>query len=495
LISWESGPKPTAATRAARVLAVVVIAVVALVLLCVVGVIAGGGGSRTEPPPSIQDSPSRESVPNRPVTVSWRIAPQQLRPDLPGATFIGAVDGDFSGPRVSAVDPKITDVWVALTGDQDEAKIVAHGVDPASGHVLWNRPMEGALCASEADPSGLVCAELLDRDPATGLGRRWRLHLLDPRSGESRRSREVTGWISALHRSGDTLIILEQREPAPHAVLRGFDLATLQPRWELDLRQRPGHAAMFSEDRIIARKDPSRDGVVLDRPRFRDVGYGPAAEQTGGDGLVALWAGQRTAFVQPRSGTLIMMPQCSRLVDDGRRLWCNEPDGAASYSYAGKLLRRIDGPRLAFPRDDGVGVDRNRPVFTDDDGAPVAVDLDTGKVGRPYSVPGAGSVWGMTTMPTIHSVGGHTLLVGKGGAMLVDPAADKINWLIPDITLSDPPILIKGELLLGNYIFDIVDLRTGKRVATAKTEGLYTVAIGDRIAGVGPELLCLQQIG
>ena len=79
--------------------------------------------------------------------------------------------------------------------------------------------------------------------------------------------------------------------------------------------------------------------------------------------------------------------------------------------------------------------------------------------------------------------------------MLVDPAEDKINWLIPDITLSDPPILIKGELLLGNYIFDIVDLRTGKRVATAKTEGLYTVAIGDRIAGVGPELLCLQQIG
>lgn len=252
---------------------------------------------------------------------------------------------------------------------------------------------------------------------------------------------------------------------------------------------------MFSENRIITRKDPVRKGLVMDRPRFRDVGYGPTAEETGDGGLVALWAGQRTAFVRPRSGQLIMMPHCSRLVDDGRWLWCNLPLGAAAYSYTGKELHRVDGPRLAFPSDDGVGVDRNRPIFIDNDGAPVAVDLDTGKTGEPFSVPGAGSVWGLKTMPRAETVGDHILLVGKAGTMLVDPNQDKVIWRNPYITNTDTPILIKDELLLGTFNLDIVDLGTGERRATVRTEGLYTVAIGDRIAGVGPDLLCLQQFG
>lgn len=373
--------------------------------------------------------------------------------------------------------------------------MAAHGLDPVTGRQLWSRPLEGGLCATEADRRGVACAEMVDRDPATGLGRTWRLHLLDPRTGEPRVSREATGWFSALHRSGDTLVVLEQREPAPHAVLHGFDLATLKPLWELDLSKQPGHGQLFSENRIIARKDPDRDGVVMDRPRLRDVGYGPSAEQTGGNGLVALWAGQRTAFVQPRTGKLIMMPRCSRLVDDGSRLWCNEPDGAQAYAYDGKELSRVTGPRLAFPGDDGVGVDRNRPIFINEVGAPVAVDPDTGKVGKPYSVPGSGSAFGETTMPGAETVGEHTLLVGDGGAMLVDPKRDKITWINPYITHTDTPILIKDELLLGAYRADLVDLATGERRATAKLEGLYTVAVGDRIAGVGPELLCLQQIG
>ena len=87
------------------------------------------------------------------------------------------------------------------------------------------------------------------------------------------------------------------------------------------------------------------------------------------------------------------------------------------------------------------------------------------------------------------------MLVGKAGAMLVDPSKDKIIWRNPYITNTDTPILIKDELMLGTFKVDIVDLGTGERVATARTEGLYTVALGDRIAGVGPDLLCLQQLG
>ncbi len=498
--SWQPRPQPAAKPRSSKLLTVVVIGLVVFVLMIsFVIVLARSLVSLIDSPRPYRDRPpissSAPPVPERPVTIPWQLEPDQLRPELSGAEFIGPIDGDFSGPYVSAVDPKIADVWVALTGEHGEGKMAVHGVDATTGKVLWDRPMEGGLCAGEADPRGLVCAETLDRDPSTGLGRKWRLHLLDPQTGETRRSRDVTGRFYALHRSGDTLIILEQREPAPHAVLHGFDIATLQPRWKLDLQKQPGHDDMFSENRIIARKDPDREGLVMDRPRFRDVGYGPKVEQTGSDGLVALWAGQRTAFVQPRSGKLIMMPHCSRLVDDGRRLWCNEPNGAASYSYPGKLLRRVDGPRLAFPGDDGVGVDRNRPVFIDEDGAPVSVDLDTGKVGKTYSVPGAGSAFGLKTMPGTETVGEHTLLVGAGGAMLVDPKQDRINWINRDITNTDTPILIKDELVLGNYEVDIVDLRTGKRLATAKPEGLYTVAIRDRIAGVGPDLLCVQRIG
>jgi hypothetical protein len=115
------------------------------------------------------------------VTVDWRITPKKLRPELPEPEFIGPVDGDHSGPYLSAVDPKIADVWVAMTGTDDEEKMIIHGIDPQSGRVRWDRPMESGLCASEAHPAGLVCAELLVRDRTTKLGRRWRLQLLDPR--------------------------------------------------------------------------------------------------------------------------------------------------------------------------------------------------------------------------------------------------------------------------------------------------------------------------
>ena len=97
-----------------------------------------------------------------------------------------------------------------------------------------------------------------------------------------------------------------------------------------------------------------------------------AALQSLAIGPLALWAGGRTAFVDAASGRLVMMPHCSRLVDDGKRLWCNEVDGATAYSYAGRRLVRVHGPRLAFPDDDGTGQDRNRPVFLDDDGAAVS---------------------------------------------------------------------------------------------------------------------------
>lgn len=436
-----------------------------------------GGGRATDPTRS--SKPSAPPVPERQASLIWKKDATTLRTDLREPELISTLDGDYSGPYLAEID----DRWLIATGDEHGDRTVVHALDPDTGAVVWQRRLEGALCMPEPPPSGIVCASILERDPATRAGKRWRLHLIDPADGHDRLTVDRDGWFTALHRSGSTIVAVEQRQPAPHAVLRGFGADDLRPRWSRDLLKVPGHDELFSADRIINRYDPAGNGMILDRPRFRDVG----------NGLLALWSGTRAAVIRPGDGSLIMMPHCSRLVDDGHRLWCNEVDGATSYSYAGKRLHRVTGPRLAFPDDDGIGTDRNRPVFIDAGGAPVAVDLRTGTVGKRYSVPGAGSAFGMQTMPSAETVDGHTFLVGEGGAMLVDPHRDKIIWRNRYVRLTDPPLIIGDSVLMGTGDLDVLDLRSGRRTAHVETEGTYVIKIGDRIAGVGLDGIVRQR--
>ncbi|SDT04595.1 outer membrane protein assembly factor BamB family protein [Microlunatus soli] len=465
---------------------IVVLVIVALVLQLVSRLSGDETDSGSRPAPTRSSAPS---VPERQAELRWKIKPAALRPKLAEAEFVAAIDGDFDGPYVTEQHG----LWLTLTGTEDAEQTVLHAIDPATGKVRWQRPIDGALCTAEADPAGIICAEIVDRDATSGSGKRWRLQRLDPESGTIRRSVELNGWFSALHRSGNTVVALEQREPGPHAVLRGFDPKTLKQRWSRDLKDEPGQDEMFSENKVVHRKLPDQDRV-LDRPRFRDVGPKTGHGSTARTELVALWAGGRTAFVRPDTGKLVMMPHCSRLVDDGKRLWCNEVAGAASYSYRGKLLHRIKGPRLAFPGDDGIGVDRNRPVFIDDGGAPVSVDLGSGKVGGAYAAPGAGSVWGMKTTPSVESVGRYTFLIGEAGTMLVDPERDKIIWTNTEITQSDQPLLQGTEVMFGYSTFSVVDVRNGKQRAEVDIDGLYIRMIGDRLAGVGPDEISLQRL-
>lgn len=444
-----------------------------LVVLAVVQVVVGGGDPR-----------DRARVPQtpRPGTAAntWVLDPAQLRPDLPGAKFLGSVDGSFQQSYVA----EVRGAWLTTTGDASAGGTALHAVDPATGAVRWQRELDGVLCATEAPKTGLLCASVVRRDPATGLGTRWRLHVLDPATGADRTARDVDGWFSAVHWSGPAFVALEQRQPAPHAVVRGFSTSDLHELWSVDLVRRPGQADLFTENRVVLRPEPERPGLALDRPRLRDVG----------DGLMAVWAGLRTAFVDPADGRLVMMPHCSRLVDDGRRLWCNEVDGVTGYSYAGRQLVRVHGPRLAFPDDDGVGLDRNRPVFLDDDGAAVAVDEETGTVGKPWTPPGRGSAFGTTTMPSTETAGGRTYLVGGAGAMLLDDREDRVRWRNPDITVADVPIPRGSEVLIGASRLTRVDLATGTARGEVRTDGLYTVAVGDRVAGVGPEIISLVDL-
>lgn len=452
--------------------------VVCLVLLIAVAVAVT---DREADPRSSAPRSTTSAPPEIPQETVWSLTPGDLRTDLPGAQFVSSIDGDFESGYVTGV----AGLWLTLTGNEADASTVLHAIDPATGTQRWQRALDGVLCTTEAPASGVLCASVLDRDPATGLGTRWRLHQLDPATGEDLRTRDVDAWVSAVHWTGTSFVLLEQRQPSPHAVLRAFAGDDLRPLWDTDLRSEPRHDELFSENRIVRREEPERPGLALDRPRLRDVG----------DGLVAVWAGQSTAFLDASDGRLVMFPHCSRLVDDRKRLWCNETDGASAYSYAGAKLFRIKGPRLAFPNDDGVGIDRTRPVFIDDRGAGVSVNTSKGTVGRAYTPPGSGSAFGEVTMPSASTVGDHTFLVGKAGTMLLDPDADDVAWTNPDITLTDLPILLGDRVLLGTSRLDAVELTTGRATGRVRIDATYVVQVGKRLAATGPDRLALVRVG
>jgi hypothetical protein len=471
--TWPTPVRRTTSRRG-RPLTRLGVSVGALFLLMIFVQVAGGAkddGGRAAPAPR---------APAATVPDVWRLDPARLSPQVSGARFLGSLDGSFESSYVAEVGG----VWLATTGDANAGSTALHAVDPATGAVRWRRDLDGVLCATEAPKAGLLCASVLQRDPARGLGTRWRLHLIDLTTGQDRATRDVDGWFTAVHWSGRTFVALEQREPSPHAVVRGFATSDLHELWSVDLAREPGQEEMFTEDRIVNRPEPDRPGLALDRPRLRDVG----------DGLLAVWAGQRTAFVDPADGRLVMMPHCSRLVDDGSRLWCNEVDGATAYSYAGRPLVRARGPRLAFPDDDGIGVDRDRAVFLDDDGAAVSVDPKTGKVGLPWTPPGRDSAFGLTTMPSTATAGNRTFLVGGAGTMLLDDRQDRVVWRNPDVKGSDVPVLRGDKALIGEGRLTLVDVATGRAESEVRTDGLYTVAVGDRVAGVGPDGISLVQI-
>ena len=459
---------------------VAVIAAVPIVIisLLLVVAIAGLGRSRTGGPRP-RSAPT-STVPTRQAEAIWTLEASTLRPDLPKASFVASISGAFD----SAYLATSRSLWLILSGTPEAGDIVLHAVDPATGKQRWQRELDGALCAVEVSSSGVFCASVLGRDPDTGLGTRWRLHRIDPGTGADRVTREVDGWFTAVHQAGGQLVAVEQRIPGPRAVLSGFDGEDLAPRWTRDLAAEPGHAEMFTANRIIQRPEPRRPGLILDRPRFRDVG----------SGLVALWAGQRTAFVDLRSGRLVMMPHCSRLVDDGKRLWCNEVDGATAYSYDGRRLVRVRGPRLAFPYQDLTGAARSRPVFIDGDGAGVAVDPATGTVGAVYTPPGRGSAFGLVTMPAAYTAGDRTFLIGNAGTLLLRPGTDAVSWRNPELRTSELPVLLGDRALIGNSTLDLVDLSTGRSTAKIRTGAIDTLAVGDRVIGVRSEKVELLRL-
>ena len=411
-----------------------------------------------------------------PLAAAWSVQPSQLRPDLEGdAEIITTVDGSMDGDQV--VDAGST--WAVLTGDAQDRRVAVHGIAAATGHPLWHKDLPNGICAGELIGSRLVCAASTETDPATRLGTRWRISLLDPATGRETRGTDFTGWLTLIHVDGDRVMLVEQRQPAPHAVVTGLD-ADLRQRWRIDLRDRPQHAGLFSHNRIYNRSLPIPPGPALDRPRIRKVA----------NRLTALWAGQSTAFIDLRTGTLAGMPRCSRLVDDGKRLWCNAGPVAVAYSYGLKKLHQTTSDtRLAFPSRDPRGGDVTDPVFLETNGRAVRVNPATGRTIGPLAQTRNGSAFGVVTSPRVYFVDGLSLLEDSSRLFAVNARTGTLQWQREGRTSFTEVWSWKGGLLMtGVSALQLVDPRTGNaRVSYRQRRGLYTIVVADTLVGIGPD--------
>ncbi len=335
------------------------------------------------------------------------------------------------------------------------------------------------MCAKRRSGRTRCCASAIEHDPGHRVwARRWHLALLDPATGAERHSADWTGWLTLLHVDGARVLLVEQRQPAPHAVLTVLD-DTLQQRAQFDLRDQSQHDGMFSNNRIHLRTLPIPAGPALDRPRIRSVA----------DGLTALWVGQAAAFVDLDRATLVGVPRCSRLVDDGKRLWCNQGNLAAALSYALKPLYETDlGTRLAFPDRDPRAGDVTDPVFLRSDGAAVRVDLTTGRTAGPLVNTRNGSAFGMVTSPQVAYSDGLTLVWDSSTLFAVRARTGELLWQSANPGSIDDVYAWDGRLLLTGYQLRVLDPATGTVVRTYRqSSGLYTHVVGEVLVGGGPD--------
>lgn len=448
--------------------------VVLFAVLSLVGIVMRAvTPDRPRPVPTTQRTTPAPTLP-----VKWTVTATQLRPDLTKPELLSSTDGLFDDSR--AIDAGTA--WLVLTGDANDTGVWVHGLDPSTGRELWKRDLPDGLCAAGLVGKAVLCASAIEHDDATGLGTSWHLARLDPATGRELSGTDWTGWLTLVHADRDRVLLVEQRQPAPHAVLTVLN-ADLEQRAQFDLRAEPQHAGLFSDNRIVNRKLPIPDGPALDRPRIRKVA----------DGLTALWVGQSTAFVDLAKGTLIGVPRCSRLVDDGTRLWCNQGAVAAALGYSLKPLFETDlNTRLAFPNRDPRAGDVTDPVFLQQTGLAVRVNPSTGRTIGPLVNTRNGSAFGTTTSPQTAYLRGVTLVWDSSTLFAVKARTGELLWQLKDPGTVGDPWNWKGRILLAHRNLRILDPASGRVVSAYRQgRGLYTEVLGDALIAVGPDELAL----
>ena len=456
--------------RVARAIGVgVIIASVLVVAVFGWGVITAPWSTGLSLPglPRIPEAPER---PERPVPEAgdleahWYLQAHDLRPELEAVEFEIHHDGLMDSSTV--IDAG--EVWGVITFDWHGGGHVVHGIDSSTGEEVWSRPMEGAYCASQLMEGDLVCAEALEREG--DLGTKWRLTRLAPQTGEVVKESTIDAWIATMTVHHDVLIILEQRQPAPHAVVRGFD-TTLQQAWSHDLSSLEAHEYLFSESRSILRDEQIPDGPALMNPRVRMM----SNETT------ALWIYGATAFIDAQAGKLRAMLPCSRPVDDGERIWCSYGGmTAVAHSYDFKPLYKAEqGLDLAFPARDPKYGDVMKPLFLREDGVAMKVDLATGKTVGKLVDTTMGEAFGLAIDPQVAYAGGHMIVHDMETAVLVDAETYTPTARLPEGMRIDQVFFEGGKLINADYTIQYIDPATGQVSEAGRNIYGFTLARAD----------------
>lgn len=431
-------------------------------------------------PDPVTEPYRRPPGPVEDVPMTWQLNLGTLRPELTDGRFETSISGLMDSE--AAVDAG--DTWLVVTRETEGGRTQLHGLDADTGEERWTRPMEGVICADDLLDEHLLCAEPTQRE--RDLGTSWLLHLIDPDTGRSASSVPFDGWINALVVDHEHVVILEQRLPAPHALITGLD-GDLTQAWQFDLSQHEGHSGLFSENRVIIRPEEYPEGPALDRPRVRRVA----------DGLTALWVGARTAFLDVPGGRLVGMPHCSRLVDDGSKLWCNAGQRAVAYDYQlNPITRTEDGIRLAFPNRDPRSGDITIPAFLSGDGTLMSVDLTTGATQGPLVRTTMGNAFGTAIPPATATIDGVLLVADNSRTAAVAPDTGEVVWVIEYGLRLHDPFLVRGNLLASDYSSHEVDLATGEILNGWRiTHGFGVIPVGEHLASYSLDELARLDLG
>lgn len=405
---------------------------------------------------------------------TWQVLSKDLRPDLPESRMLDP-DNSFDDDRQFIRTQRGWGVMVGVQfgrvdGKRPDGQVSLHMLQAATGEELWRRDLRSGLCAVDLLGDQVVCAAATRLDPATGLGTRWQLMTLRPDDGTVVAQSEVDGWFTQLAIHQGRLVVLEQRQPAPHAVVRAFG-ADLAPLWTVDLQAEPEQARLFSDNRAIVRTDLMvPDGLALDRIRLRELG----------DDLLAVH-GLAAAFIDLKAGRLVSLKHCTRPIDDGVRIWCNDLGRAQAHDHRLKPLHHTErGVRLAFqsrdPRDAGPMV----PLFLNDDDQVVRVDLATGRTLGTILDTGGTETFAGHLPPSAQTSGTVTLVVDGSGIVAIDTRTQKPLWATTAIRHLDGVHRRAGDLVIdeGSYLTR-VDPKDGRGLSRRRHvgAGIYDEAI------------------
>lgn len=450
---------------------------------------------RPYPPSPLPSSAMAPAPPAQEIAeYRWSVQVKVLRPDLDAPQLVLSPDGSADDVAI----PQAKGVWMVMTGQTGiaatprvpDAKVRVHGLDAATGRELWQREMPFGLCATQLLDDKLACASSLARDDRTGLPTRWRLHLLDPATGKTLAQRDVDAWLAMLTVRQDRLVLVEQRQPAPHLAVSGYSSA-LAPVWRADLAKQALHLGFFSHNRFVYRPDLSPpDGLALQKVRFRQV-----------DSMLTLWSTGPTAFLNLADGKVLGVPRCSRMYDDGQRIWCNERQRAVAWSrdLAKVVARTEGGVRLAHPTLDLRHGGRSVPIFVNPSGQVVQVDATTGRTGAVIADTAGRETFAGPLEPSTTQAGGTVLIDDSDGIIGLDAAGQRARWAAPDYLSAR--VLSHGDKVLvqDRGRLDVLDPATGRVTARlGQLKGQAVVAVGsladDTFASIGMDEVARLQM-